>query len=225
MYKIKICGTNERFTGLQALLTDSKKKLVLDKYGNPGWKSGGECEHFYVPDDDRVSEMEIAYDYKKIVYIGFWTEKGRNIARGSKTQWAQTYTIHFTRKTPLIGFVGYHKRDKKGHDVLSAVGAYKNFCSSKGSIKIDLSMIDGRNSTAGMHMFDPVESAYLTPFDEGGAGVSNAVLLIVIVACTVVLVVPVVICIFLLANNGKKPLFEGVIEKRSNEDIGDTFES
>ena len=74
LYKIKICGTQEHFTGLQALLTDGKKKLVLDKYGNPGWKSGGECEHFYVPDNDRISEMEVAYDYRKIVYIGFWTE-------------------------------------------------------------------------------------------------------------------------------------------------------
>ena len=126
----------------------------------------------------------------------------------------------------MIGFVGYHKRNKKGADVLSAVGAYKNFCSREGKIKIDLSIVDGRNSTAGMHMFDPVESStMLTPFEEGGTGVSNAVLLIVIVACTVVLVVPVVICIFLLANNGKKPLFEGAIDKHTPEDMGDTFES
>ena len=79
LYKIKLCGSPTEFFGAQAVLTDGEEKLVLDKFGNPGWVEGGECEHFYIHESDNVERMEIAYNWRKIVFLAFYTEKGGKI--------------------------------------------------------------------------------------------------------------------------------------------------
>ena len=95
--------------------------MALQKYGASNSRIS-ECKDFFVPGNDFITSMDVSFNSTQVEHVALNTKSGRYIEKGHKDDWSSTYTIHFSKKTPLVGFYA------SGRDTIKSIGAYKDFC-------------------------------------------------------------------------------------------------
>ena len=117
LYKIRLCGTNSWFRGIQGFLKNDQRSLTLSMMGE-----GRNCEDILLEDDVWLTTIKFTYNSSGINFFTIKLSDGREEQRGQPTQLDKEYVSNFTEYQRVAGFVGYKKGD------ITALGSYRYMC-------------------------------------------------------------------------------------------------
>ena len=117
--KLKLCGTNTEFHGIQGYLRGESRFLELGLIG-----AAKECQTIDIAPGGYIQKIQITYDSAGINFFKATTDIGEILTRGQPKSFDKEYVTEFTKYEQIAGFVGYTFGD------ITALGAYRYMCDS-----------------------------------------------------------------------------------------------
>jgi len=115
--KIRLCGTNSKFNGIQGFHKDESRFLTLSMIGE-----AKTCKDITIPSEAYINRVQITYDSSGINYFKATTDTGITMTRGQPKSFDKEYVAEFQKYQPLAGFVGYELNG------ITALGFYRYMC-------------------------------------------------------------------------------------------------
>ena len=148
--KLRICGTNNEFAGIQGFLKNENRSLTLGMIGE-----STNCEDIPIHHREGifVKRIQITYDSSGINYFNLKLSDGREKSRGQPTQLDKEFVSEFTEHQRIAGFVGYKKRG------ITALGAYRYMCDEPPPVEPTDEPVeeDSETETEPLEPVDPTE--------------------------------------------------------------------
>ena len=125
MTRLRICGTDVNFTGIQGFVSDGQQTVALTPFGFQF-----QCADWDVDADSFIAKIKVTFtEAKGVKHLQAVDQKGVGIERGrdSIEPTDLQYEVEFDQYEALSGFVGYEDKS------IEAIGFYRYKCATRPS--------------------------------------------------------------------------------------------